>query len=246
MTGRPGSDDPRGMRPTARNPPEENPSSPPARERPVGLVVVDDHAAVRRGLGALLDDEEDLRVLAATGSAREGLAAIERLGPDVALLDFHLPEEDGLSMCLRTHRFARRPRVLIFSAFTDEAFALQATVAGAEGIVSKGCDPEELFAAIRGVARGERWLPPLSPKVLQAQGARLDPEDLPIVSMLRERVPEEEIAETLRVELSWLRARRWAILGRLGARGECRARPPRRASSSAPFPPSAPPRPRAA
>ncbi len=75
-------------------------------------------------------------------------------------------------------------------------------------------------------------LPFLSAELLQAQGAKLDPEDLPVVAMLRERVPEEEIAKTLRVELSWLQARRWAILGRLAPRGERRgARPPRRASS---------------
>lgn len=218
--------------------------SPPGPE--LGVVVVDDHATVRRGLSALIDGESDLRVLAASGTAREGLASIERLRPDVAVLDFHLPDEDGLSMCLRTHRLAPRPGVLIFSAFADETLALQASVAGAEGLVSKGATPDELCAAIRSVARGEPWLPPLSAELLQAQGEKLDPEDLPVVAMLRERVPEEEIAETLRVELPWLQARRWAILGRLAARGERRgARPPRRASTLAPFPSGAPPGPRA-
>ena len=237
--------DSQGMRPSAADLSTEGPSS-PAPERSLGLVVIDDHPAVRRGLCALLDGEEDLHVLAAVGSTREGLAAIERLHPDVALLDFHLPDEDGLSICLRTRRLARRPRVIVFSAFADEALGLRATVAGAEGLVSKGGSPDELFAAIRAVTRGERWLPPLSAEVLQAQGAKLDPEDLPVVSMLRDRVPEEEIAETLRVELSWLRARRWAILGRLGARGERRARPAQRTGSSAPFSSTAPPGPPAA
>lgn len=213
------------MRPTAGDLPTEDSSDAVASERGVGLVVVDDHAAVRRGLSALLDAEEGLCVLAAAASAREGLAAIERLRPDVAILDFHLPEEDGLSTCLRTHRLARRPRVLIFSAFADEALALQATIAGAEGLVSKGAETGELCAAVRAVASGGRWLPRVSPEVLQAQGARLDPEDLPIVSMLRDGVSEEEIAETLGVELSSLRARRRAVLGRLGASGERRPHP---------------------
>lgn len=235
MTRGPGSDDHRSVESTPEDPlsqPEPNPSpGPPPR---LGVVIVDDHPAVRRGLGALIDGADGLRVLAAAGSAHEGLAAIERLHPEVALLDYHLPEEDGLSMCLRTHGLPWPPRVLIFSAFADEALALRAAVAGAEGLVSKGCSPDELCAAIRAVARGEPWLPPLSAELLQAQGAKLDPEDLPVVSMLRERVPEEEIAETLRVDLSWLRARRWAILGRLGARGA------RRGPRSAPFPSSAP------
>ena len=210
--------------------------------RPLGLVLVDDHPAVRRGLGALLATEDDLRVLAAVASAEEGLAAIERLRPDVALLDFHLPKDDGLSLCLRTRALSRPPRVLVFSAFADEALALQATVAGAHGVLSKDAPFEELCAAVRALARGERRLAPVSPPVVAAHAAALAPADRPILALLRERVPEEEIAYTLGLDLGWLRARRWAILGRLGEQGRRHGHPRRRAGSAGPSaaPPSGP------
>ncbi len=206
----------------------------------LSLVVVDDHPAIRRGLSALLGAVEEFEVLAALPSAREGLAAIDRLRPDVALLDYHLPEEDGLSLSLRARNLPKPPHVLVVSAFADEALALQAEVAGADGIAAKDCSSEELSEAVRAVARGERWLPPVPPSVLEAQAGRLDPKDLPVLAMLRDRVPAEEIATTLGVDLAWLRARRWAILGRLGARAGRRHPPRRRPSRSRMGPPPGP------
>ncbi len=227
---------------TAMSHPTDAPSPGAATARPLGLVLVDDHPAVRRGLSALLATEDDLRVLAAVASAEEGLAAIERLRPDVALLDFHLPKDDGLSLCLRTRALSRPPRVLVFSAFADEALALQATVAGAHGVLAKDAPFEELCAAVRAVARGERRLAPASPPVVAAHAAALAPADRPILALLRERVPEEEIADTLGLDLGWLRARRWAILGRLGEQSRRHGHPRRRAGSagSSAAPPSGP------
>ncbi len=198
-------------------------------DQPLGIVIVDDHPAVRHGLAAMLEIEGDLHVLAAVPSAREGLAAIRRLEPDVALLDFHLPDEDGLSLCLRTRSLADPPRVVVFSAFADEALALQAAISGAEGLVSKEHAPEKLRQAVRAVAQGHRWLPPVGPRVVRDQAQKLAPADLPILAMLRERVPEAEIAKTLGIEPAWLRARRWAIIGRLSSDERRDLRPPRAA-----------------
>jgi DNA-binding NarL/FixJ family response regulator len=203
-------------------------------DHPIGIVIVDDHPAVRHGLAAMLEVEGDLDVLAAVPTARDGLAAIERLEPDVALLDFHLPDEDGLLLCLRTLSLPHPPRAIVFSAFADEALALQASVSGARGLVSKEHAPEKLREAVRAVAQGHQWLPPVGPRVVRDQAQKLAPADLPILAMLREEVPEAEIAETLGIEPDWLRARRCAIVGRLnsGARhdlgsGRAGRRPPR-------------------
>lgn len=228
-----------GSRPPAS--PREAAGGDPDAGRVLRLVVVDDQPAIRRGLSAMLEAEEEFEVVAAVPSAREGLAAIHRLRPDVALLDFHLPEEDGLSLCLRARAMPKPPRVLAVSAFVDGTLALQAEVAGADGVVAKGCSSEELSEAVRAVARGERWLPSVPPAVLETQARKLDPQDLPVLAMLRARVPLEEIAATLKVEPAWLRARRSAILGRLGPRDGRRLRPVRpRKSRPLPDPPPGP------
>jgi DNA-binding NarL/FixJ family response regulator len=175
------------------------------------LVLVDDHPAVRAGLRGLLDDEDDLRVVATAANAREGFEAIADLEPAVALLDHHLPDDDGLSLCLRTRALPNPPHAVIYSAFADAEMAVRATIAGAAGVVSKATPANALIAVLRTAGAGE-LRPTLEPGALRAAGGRLADDDLPILGMLAHGVAEDEIAATLGLEPEWLRARRWAML----------------------------------
>jgi DNA-binding NarL/FixJ family response regulator len=178
------------------------------------LVLVDDHPAVRAGLRGLLEDEPDLRVVATAATAREGYEAIADLKPAVALLDHHLPDDDGLSLCLRTRPLPAPPRVAIYSAFADAAMAVRATIAGADVVIPKATAPRALLAVLRAIGAG-RARPGLDARALREAGSRLEPDDLPILGMLAHGVDEEEIASTLGLEPEWLRARRWAMLSKL-------------------------------
>jgi DNA-binding NarL/FixJ family response regulator len=171
------------------------------------LVIVDDHPAVRAGLRGLLDDEADLRVAATAATAREGFQAIADLAPAVALIDLNLPDDDGLSLCLRTRALPAPPRVIVYSAVADDTLGVLAAIAGAEGVVPKSARPAALLAALRGRPR-----PELDPRALRVVGARLAPEDLPILGMLAHGVGHAEIAATLGVEPEWLLARRGEML----------------------------------
>ena len=143
------------------------------------LVLVDDHPAVRAGLRGLIEDEDGLRVAATAATAREGFEAIADTQPAVALVDLHLPDDDGLSLCLRTRIAAPPPRVIIYSAFADAGLAVRAAIAGAEGVLPKATPPRVLLDALRGAA-GRRS----TPRALRAVGERLDAADLPILGML--------------------------------------------------------------
>ncbi len=189
----------------------------------VDLVIVDDHPAVRAGLRGLLEDEDDLRVAATAATAREGFEAIADLEPALALLDHHLPDDDGLSLCLRTRTLSRPPRVLVYSAFADADLAVRAMIAGADAVVAKSTPPPALLAAIRTVGAGGAR-PVFGPQALRRAGAMLEPDDLPILGMLAHDVDEEEIAGTLGLDPEWLAARRWAMLSKLG--GPSHRRPP--------------------
>jgi DNA-binding NarL/FixJ family response regulator len=180
------------------------------------LVLVDDHSAVRAGLRGLLEDEDGLRVVATAATAREGFEAIADLQPTVALLDHHLPDDDGLSLCLRTRTLPVPPRVVIYSAFADEGMAVRAAIAGADAVVPKATAPGALMTVLRTVGAGRARLT-LDARALREAGGRLEPEDLSILGMLGHGVSEGEIAATLGLEPAWLMARRWAILTRLGA-----------------------------
>jgi len=175
------------------------------------LVIVDDHPAVRAGLRGLVDDEPGLTVVATAATAREGFEAIADLKPAVALVDLHLPDDDGLSLCLRTRALEHPPRVIIYSAFADAALAVKAAIAGAEAVLPKTATPRALIAVLKGELR-----PPLEPRALRAVGASLEPDELAILGMLAHGVSEREMATTLGLDPELALARRAAILAKLG------------------------------
>jgi DNA-binding NarL/FixJ family response regulator len=181
----------------------------------IRVLVVDDHPAVRTGMQAMLEREQDIVVAAAAATAGDAHAmwpALEGTPVDVVLVDHHLPDEDGLSLCLWLTTRAPAPAVVIAAATADEALALPAAVAGASAVWAKTSDPYGLPRILRAAAAGERDLPGVSPSVGAVQAARLAPEDLPILGMLRNGVAPDEIAATLGMERTALQTRRWAML----------------------------------
>ena len=187
-----------------------------ALDRPrVRVIVVDDHAAVREGIRAMLASEVDLDPVAVTATAREAVALAELTRPDVMVLDYHLPDEDGLSLCLRLKSTAVPPAALIYSAFADEHLVALAIIAGADALMSKGADPDELCHVVRALANGSARLPTIAPVAMESVARRLDTNDLPILGMLAHRTPPAEIAATLRINETWLNTRRWAMLKKL-------------------------------
>jgi DNA-binding NarL/FixJ family response regulator len=186
-------------------------SRPPAR-----VVVVDDHPAVRGGVVRIVDEFDGLTVAGTAATATEGRSTIERERPQVALLDYHLPDEDGLRLCLDLKGLPAAPGVVVYSAFADASLAVLALIAGADRLAAKSAGADELCRALCLAARGGPGCHlPLAPHALSAFGERLDPRDVPILGMLAHGVPAGEIAEVLGVSPRWLAARRWAMLQRL-------------------------------
>jgi DNA-binding NarL/FixJ family response regulator len=199
----------------------------------VKVLVVDDHPALREGLEGLLRAEDGLLPLGALPGANEIARAIDVLQPDVVILDYVLKSEDGLSVCFRIKQRPDPPAVVLYSAYVDPFFAVPATLAQADAMVSKTAPVEELLGLVRRVAAGERPMPPLHPDAMSAASTRLAPEDLSVAGMLFSRVAVADIAEALGLRPEDVRARALRIIGELQARdrigGETR---PRRAAFS--------------
>jgi DNA-binding NarL/FixJ family response regulator len=179
------------------------------------LLVVDDHAAVRGGLSALLAGEPDLEPVGSAATAKEALELARQLRPRVAIVDFQLGDRDGLTLCRQLKQLAPPTRVLLYSAYADGPLALAAVIAGADGVVHKAALAEHLCRAIRTVATGGSAVPPISPASHVIVAECLEPEDLPILAMLVAGTDPDEIADVLRVPRDWLAARRWAMVERL-------------------------------
>jgi DNA-binding NarL/FixJ family response regulator len=194
--------------------PDQRPDEQPDAVR---VLVVDDHPALQEGLDGLLRHEHGFLPLGALPDANEISAAIEGLRPDVVILDYALAQDDGLSVCFRIKQRPSPPAVVLYSAYVDPIFAVPATLAQADAIVSKTAPVEELLSVLRSIASGERRMPPLEPDAMSAASARLAPEDLPSAGMLFAHVAVSEIAATLAVHPDRVRAQALEIIGELQA-----------------------------
>jgi DNA-binding NarL/FixJ family response regulator len=162
--------------------------------------------------------EPDLEVVGSAADSGAALACVERHAPRLALIDFHLPGEDGLGLCLRLDNAEPRPRLVLYSAFADDLLGVLAAVAGGDALVPKAANPHHLLDVLLRVSAGGRLLAPPSPSALATVGAGLEPTDVAVVGMLVHGTPPREVADTLSVTADWLLARRWAILRRLSPR----------------------------
>ena len=124
----------------------------------ISVVVADDHHIVRRGLRALLDGEADIRVVGEAADGLDAVAEVERLRPDVLVLDLMMPGINGLEVVRRVRHRESRTQVVMLSMYGDEGYILEALRNGAMAYVLKDADPRDLLTAVRDAASGRRYL----------------------------------------------------------------------------------------
>ena len=135
----------------------------------IRVALIDDHAILRQGLRAMIDREQDLRVVGEASSARQATAMIDRTRPGVVLLDLKLTpggECDGLPLCATITQRYPGVRVLVLTSSAEEWLILDSIRQGAKGFVLKDVDLTELLRAIRAVHRGESAFDPRSTGVV--------------------------------------------------------------------------------
>jgi DNA-binding NarL/FixJ family response regulator len=124
----------------------------------IRVAVVDDHHLVREGLLLVLGSESGIEIAGEAADWRSALELVERVRPDVMLLDITLPDADAPSRLRELHALQPDVRVVILTMHTDPETVRQALAAGASGYLVKGAQSLELIEAVRAVARGERYV----------------------------------------------------------------------------------------
>jgi len=132
------------------------------------LVVVDDHGIVRLGLVALLSQQPDLEVVGQASTAEEALPLIDRLRPDLVVMDVRLPGKDGIAACREVRSTCPGTEVIILSSFAEPQTVTAAFMAGARGYVLKDLENHRLLQAIQTVAEGGSALDPTLGSALAA------------------------------------------------------------------------------
>ena len=126
----------------------------------ISVVIADDHPFVRHGLRTYLETLDDMEVAGEAANGAEAVAVVERVRPDVVLMDLVMPELDGVGAIRRIHESVPATKVIALTSFDDDELVFPAIRAGAAGYLLKDVRPAELAEAIRKACRGEALLAP--------------------------------------------------------------------------------------
>ena len=194
---------------------------------PITVLIVDDHAVVRRGLRSFLESEGDIAVVGEAADGAEAIAKVRELRPQVVLMDLVMPGVDGITAIRQVGQASPGSRVLVLTSFGDEDKLFPSLQAGAMGYLLKDVPAEDLGRAIRSVARGEFLLhPDVAGAVLEDLRAGrtappsetgLTPRETEVLLLLAKGHSNKEIATGLGITVRTAKAHVSNILGKLQA-----------------------------
>ena len=191
----------------------------------IRVLLVDDHAVVREGLRAFLELQEGIEVAGEAGDGEEGVAAAERLRPDVVLMDLVMPRLDGVGAMRELRRRLPAVKVIVLTSFADDEMLLPAVQAGAAGYLLKNAQPRELARAVRAAHAGEALLDPqIAARLLQsiarpAGEARADPltrREREVLELIARGLSNKRIARELGIAEKTVKTHVGHVLAKLG------------------------------
>lgn len=189
----------------------------------IRLLIVDDHAVVRKGLAMVLRLEPDIEVVGEAENGRVGLEAAKMLNPDIVLADLVMPEMDGQEMALALRRSDPKVKIMMLTGTEVDDRVYDLVAAGIEGYVLKNIEPGELVRAIHTVVRGEAYLhPDVMKKILTRMQLQpslpgaLTPRELEVLEWMASPNTYKQIAGQLSVSEETIRSHAKNILEKLG------------------------------
>jgi DNA-binding NarL/FixJ family response regulator len=184
------------------------------------ILVVDDHPIVRSGITSVLATQPDFEVVGEAANGAEAVRAAARLAPDLVLMDLRMPVQDGVGATAEILAARRATRVVVLTTYASDGEVLRAIEAGAVGYLLKDVPHDELFRALRAVARGERYLAPVVTERLMARWqqprATLTDRELDVVRCVARGDGNKEIAAALGIAEPTVKAHLVHIFEKLG------------------------------
>ena len=193
----------------------------------IKVLIADDHTILRQGIKALLDNQAEIEVIGEAKDGREALTLIERLLPDVVLMDIAMPGLNGLEATRRIKKKFPGIKVLVLTMYTNEEYVFQILNAGANGYLVKETAFQDLISAIKAVYRDEAFMSPsISKKVINRYTQRVrkanDPtcdilttREREILQLIAEGSSSKKIAEALFISPKTVETHRTHIMDKL-------------------------------
>jgi DNA-binding NarL/FixJ family response regulator len=202
----------------------------------IHICLVEDQTIVRQGLRSLLALDRDFEIIGEASDGDEAIEVVERLRPDIMLLDLRMPKRDGLGVLNALRERGTLPPTLILTTFDDDSLLFEAVRAGAKGWLLKDVSLERLSAAIRTVAGGGTSIEPVITeritRALEKSNVAFDSAELPepltdrektILRLLAGGYSNREIGDLLRITEGTAKNHISSVLSKLGVRDRTRA-----------------------
>jgi len=193
----------------------------------IRVLLADDHAILREGVRALLAPHADVEVVGEACNGREAIDAVERLDPDVVVMDIAMPGLGGIEATIELKKLGRRAKVLILSQYEDREYVRRLLKIGVSGYILKKSAGAELVNAIRAVHRGGLVLDPEVARVAMEEGSSTAPggsdpyetltdREKQVLKLVAEGGSNKEVAETLGISVKTAMSHREKVMEKLG------------------------------
>lgn len=205
----------------------------------IGVLLVDDQQLVREGLHALLNLYPDIRVLGEAANGLEALEQVQKLQPQVVLMDVQMPEMDGIAAARRMREIGLKAAVIILTTFDDDEYVFGGLLAGAAGYLLKDTPSEQLAGAIRAAAEGKVFIHPDVTSKVVSELSRLtkrervrheqplvDPlsqRELEVLALMAQGLSNKQIADQLFIAAGTLKNHVGSIYAKLGVHDRLQA-----------------------
>jgi DNA-binding NarL/FixJ family response regulator len=193
----------------------------------IRVLIADDHAILREGVRALLAANEDIEVVGEAADGKEALEKVERLDPDVVLMDINMPGLGGIEASLEMKKLGRRARILILSQYEDREYVRRLLKIGVSGYVLKKSAGSELANAVRAVHRGGLVLDPEVARTAMEEAGPAAPgtadpwesltdREKQVLKLVAEGRSNKEVAEVLGISVKTAMSHREHVMEKLG------------------------------
>ncbi len=195
----------------------------------LNVLLVDDHALVRNGIKRLLEDTNEVKIIAEADCGEDGVKLAVDLKPDIVLMDINMPGIGGIEACHRIIQRNANQKIIILTVHTEQSFPKRLLEIGAKGYLTKECAIEEMLTAIKEVFKGGSYISSsiaqqlalsLIPGVGQNPVDSLSRREFQVMLMISQGLPNKDISERLCLSPKTVSTYRTRLLEKLNAKSE--------------------------